>query len=131
LIFTSAIAITAYSYLTGTLDAPSPFVVEAPPMKPSTFGIYSNKPYKRHSSKRDVMILQDPIEDSRRQRTHEWAEQQLHPQDHYHHHPHHHHHQKKRYSVPMALDNNRKVNKKVTRKTQENHTTVTQGQDKL
>jgi hypothetical protein len=31
----------------------------------------------------------------------------------------------------MALDNNRKVNKKVTRKPQENHTTVTQGQDKL
>ncbi|KAI8874741.1 hypothetical protein K501DRAFT_339088 [Backusella circina FSU 941] len=109
LIFTSAIAITAYSYLTGSLDAPSPFVVEAPPMKIAPFGVYSNRSYKRHSSKRDIVILQDPIEESRRQRTQEWAEQQLHPQDHHHHH-HHHHHQTKRHSAPMALlDNNRKI----------------------
>ncbi|KAL9539106.1 hypothetical protein MBANPS3_010468 [Mucor bainieri] len=59
LIFTSAIAITAYSYLTGTLlDQPVSYV-EAPP-----------KPILKKMATRQ-------IEDSKRRRTQEWAEQQL------------------------------------------------------
>lgn len=59
LIFTSAIAITAYSYLTGTLiDQPVSYV-EAPP-----------KPMLKKMTTRH-------IEDSKRRRTQEWAEQQI------------------------------------------------------
>ncbi|CEP12656.1 hypothetical protein [Parasitella parasitica] len=59
LIFTSAIAITAYSYLTGTLlDQPASYV-EAPP-----------KPIMKK-------IVTKHIEDSKRRRTQEWAEQQI------------------------------------------------------
>lgn len=59
LIFTSAIAITAYSYLTGTLiDQPVSYV-EAPP-----------KPMLKKMATRH-------IEDSKRRRTQEWAEQQI------------------------------------------------------
>lgn len=59
LIFTSAIAITAYSYLTGTLlDQPVSYV-EAPP-----------KPILKKMATRQ-------IEDSKRRRTQEWAEQQI------------------------------------------------------
>lgn len=59
LIFTSAIAITAYSYLTGTLiDQPASYV-EAPP-----------KPIMKK-------IATKQIEDSKRRRTQEWAEDQI------------------------------------------------------
>lgn len=59
LIFTSAIAITAYSYLTGTLlDQPVSYV-EGPP-----------KPILKKMATRQ-------IEDSKRRRTQEWAEQQI------------------------------------------------------
>ncbi|KAG2190107.1 hypothetical protein INT46_002419 [Mucor plumbeus] len=59
LIFTSAIAITAYSYLTGTLiDQPASYV-EAPP-----------KPIMKK-------ITTKQIEESKRRRTQEWAEDQI------------------------------------------------------
>lgn len=71
LIFTSAIAITAISYLKGTLRP----MVEAPPITHN-----HNLPYnqKRHShSEGSYNKPLDPIEDSKRRRTQEWAEQVL------------------------------------------------------
>jgi cell division protein FtsL len=63
LIFTSAIAITAYSYLTGTLiDKPAALIVE-------------NKPLVTYTPKRNLVL--DPIEDAKRKRTQQWAEDQL------------------------------------------------------
>lgn len=67
LIFTSAIAITAYSYLTGTLQ--QPFVEAAP--KPVLVG------YKKRPSEKTKHY--DPIEEAKRKRTQEWAEQQIIP----------------------------------------------------
>lgn len=59
LIFTSAIAITAYSYLTGTLiDQPASYVEASP------------KPIMKK-------IATKQIEDSKRRRTQEWAEDQI------------------------------------------------------
>lgn len=77
LIFTSAIAITAYSYLTGTLVQP---FVEAP--KPKVLVEYRGPPSSnnssshRHHHHHHSMVV-DPIEDSKRKRTQEWAEQQV------------------------------------------------------
>ncbi|KAI8993127.1 hypothetical protein BDB01DRAFT_831986 [Pilobolus umbonatus] len=78
LIFTSAIAITAYSYLTGTLDQA---YVEGPPSSRSV----GYHPHKRHSvssgtRKNNEMIYTHIVEDSKRRRTQEWAEQQI-PQE--------------------------------------------------
>ncbi|KAI9331145.1 hypothetical protein BD770DRAFT_477831 [Pilaira anomala] len=72
LIFTSAIAITAISYLKGTLRP----MVEAPPITNN----HNSLPYnqKRHShSEGSYNKPHDPIEDSKRRRTQEWAEQVL------------------------------------------------------
>lgn len=64
LIFTSAIAITAYSYLTGTLiDKPAALIVE-------------NKPLVTYTPTKKNLVL-DPIEDAKRKRTQQWAEDQL------------------------------------------------------
>jgi hypothetical protein len=85
LIFTSAIAITAYSYLTGTLVVPQA-VVEAP--KPNLVGYNHHQQLtKRHSHHslldsnatggNSLIQAADSIEDSKRKRTQEWAEQQI------------------------------------------------------
>ncbi|GAA5809967.1 hypothetical protein MFLAVUS_003382 [Mucor flavus] len=70
LIFTSAIAFTAYSYLTGTLAQP---MVEAP--KPNS--LYRTR--HSHSEGSYTRPQHDPIEDSKRRRTQEWAEQLIMP----------------------------------------------------
>lgn len=88
LIFTSAIAITAYSYLTGSLAAG---IGEAP--KPVLVGYHPTTEHslKRHASNNSLLIdstihnnshsdrlqVVDSIEDSKRKRTQEWAEQQI------------------------------------------------------
>lgn len=64
LIFTSAIAITAYSYLTGTLiDKPAALIVE-------------NNPLVAYTPTKKNLVL-DPMEDAKRRRTQQWAEDQV------------------------------------------------------
>lgn len=75
LIFTSAIAITAYNYWTGSLNDPPPpsNAITAPPQP-----VMSIKQWRQaHAPKRnnDVVVKQhDYLEDSRRLRTQQWAE---------------------------------------------------------
>lgn len=72
LIFTSAIAITAYSYLTGTLG--QPFVEPKPVLvgyqKRPVPIIIEKKPHHHHPH-------YDPIEEAKKKRTQEWAEGQI------------------------------------------------------
>ncbi|KAF7726245.1 hypothetical protein EC973_008955 [Apophysomyces ossiformis] len=66
IIFTSALAITAYNYWTGSLDPPAP----PPPTRPALI-----KQWKKQQQRKSV-VIQEPeaLEDSRRQRTQQWAE---------------------------------------------------------
>ncbi|KAG0167590.1 hypothetical protein DFQ28_000840 [Apophysomyces sp. BC1034] len=66
IIFTSALAITAYNYWTGSLEQPPP----PPTTRPALI-----KQWRQQQQRRSV-VIQEPelLEDSRRQRIQQWAE---------------------------------------------------------
>lgn len=71
LIFTSAIVITAYSYLTGTLVEPVvPTIITSSSSSPPITYLHSPKQIRYESSS-------SRYDDHKRRRTQEWAEQQL------------------------------------------------------